>query len=113
MRGNLVVGDGHGFSRALDGVDADRAKDHPLGGLYEYVAGSEYLVDGGDGLGAVGEGGDCLCSPDGKHPIHTSDSGSCEDDGSYRTIGAGGVTRMTSRTPATRAGMAVIKTVEG
>ena len=77
----MVIGDGDGLGGALDGVDAYGPEDHALGGLNEDVAGAENLVDGGDRLGAVSEGGYGLSAADGEYPINVCDGGGGKDNG--------------------------------
>ena len=66
------------------------AEDHALGGLNEDVAGAKNLVDGGDRLGAVSEGGYGLRAANGEDSIDVGDGRGSKDDRSYGTIGAGG-----------------------
>ena len=59
-----VVGDDDRLGGAVDRIDADIAVDLAFGKGDEATAGAEDLVDGGDGLSAVGQSGDGLRASD-------------------------------------------------
>ncbi len=67
---------------------------------------------GADGLGAVGEGADGRGTADPVHLVDPGERGGGQDAGATVPSGCGEVTRTTSGTPATLAGMAVMSTVD-
>ena len=67
----------------------------------------------GHGLGAVGQGGDGTRSTQGEHPVHLGNCRGGEHRVGGKPAGSGGEQRITSRTPATRAGTAPMSTLLG
>ena len=107
-----AIGDHQDFRRAGDGVDADLAEDFALGGGDIGIAGADNLVHRGDGLGAIGQGGDGL------GPADAVDFGDAGAAAAASTSGLilpplAGVTITMRFTPATWAGMAFISTEDG
>ena len=78
------------------------------------VAGTDDDVDGRDRLGPVGEGGDGLGAADRVDGVGAGDGGGREHDvGRPDRRGRAGRRRATWATPATRAGITVMSTVDG
>ena len=73
--GRAAVGDDEDFRRPRHHVDADHAEHAPFSGGDEGVARAGDFIDLRYGLGAVGEGGNCLRAADGK------DFGDARDEG--------------------------------
>ena len=107
-RFGAAVGDDQHLRRAGDRVDVDLAEDQALGRGDPLVAGPDDLVDPRHRRGAVGQRRDRLGAAELEHAI---DAGQLRRQ--QRLGRRAGVTITISRTPATRAGIAVISTDDG
>ncbi len=120
-----LVGDDGDFGRTGDGVDADDAGDHALGGGDEDVARAGDLVNriAQDvavlrlaALGAVCEHGDGLSAADRVHLVHAEDGAGGEDGLVRQAVGLlrlGGVAMASDSTPAACAGTTFMMTELG
>ena len=59
----IPIGDHEDFGGAGDHINADFAKDPPLGCRDECIAGPGDLVDRGDRLGPIGQSAAMACAP--------------------------------------------------
>ena len=96
-----------GFRRAGGQVDGAVGGDELLGGGDVFVAGAEDFFDARDGFCAVGERGDGLRTADARNFVMPRKFATARSS----SLGLGQTTTMRG-TPATCAGMAVIKSVE-
>ncbi len=109
-----VVGEDDDFGGAGEGVDVDDAVEFFFGELDVGVAGADDFVDGADGGGAEGHGGDGLGAADGVDFGDANAGGGGEDGGGEATVPPRmGEQRQMSFTPAIWAGMAVWRTLVG
>ena len=108
------IGDDDRLGRTEDAVDADLAVELLLGDRDEDATGPADLVDLRDAVRAVGHRRDALHTARAEDAV---DAGDVRGDELQRRDGAvfglTGVTMTSSSTPATRAGTAVISSVDG
>ena len=110
----VVAGDQHQLRGAGERVDPDHAVDGALRLAHPGVAGAGDDVDRSDRLGAVGEGEDRLRAAHRVDLVDPAERGGGEDQRvRARPSGPGGEASATRSTPATRAGIAHIRTLEG
>ena len=81
-----AVGQHQDLAGAGDHVDAHLAEDLPLGGGDVDVARADDLIDGRDGLGAVGQRSHGLCAAGLEDLRHACGGRGSEDDGVHLTI---------------------------
>jgi hypothetical protein len=111
-RVHAAVADHQYFRGPGDHVDADAAENLALGLGHVAVTGADDLVDARQAGRAVGQGGHGLRTA---HAVQGVDPGQGRRGEYQRVALAAGVgaTMITSRTPATRAGIAFISTDDG
>ena len=82
-----TVGEDQDFRRPGDHVDADGPEHLALGGGHIGIAGADDLIDGSDGVGAIGQRGDGLGAADPVDLINAGKVGGGQHQGIDRPLG--------------------------